>query len=85
MGLFNIKHNKSLNDETYNVIQSISKAKTLYKNLIIQAHPDKHSENIDLATELTELVNINKFNYRELLDLEKRIKNELTNNHTIGT
>lgn len=77
MVFFKTKHNTNLNDETYNVIQSISKAKHLYKNLIIQAHPDKHPSNIDFATQLTELINANRFNYRELLKLEERIMKEL--------
>ena len=76
MGFFKIKMN-DLEDETFNVVQSISKSKVLYKKLIVQSHPDKHSENIALATELTRLININRYNYRELLILEKRIKNEL--------
>jgi len=68
---------KNLEDETFNVVQSISKAKVLYKKLITQSHPDRHPENVTLATELTRLVNINRYNYRELLMVEERIKKEL--------
>ncbi len=71
------KDRTDLNNETFNVVESISKAKDLYKSLIIRSHPDKHPRDTDLATELTRLVNANKFNYRELLNIEKRIVKEL--------
>ena len=77
MSFFSQNNSKNLNNETFNVVQSISKAKILYKNLIIKAHPDKNLEKINLATELTRLINLNKFNYRELLLLEERINLEL--------
>jgi hypothetical protein len=77
MGIFKSKNSNNLNDEIFNVVQSISKAKVLYKNLILQSHPDKHPENIALATELAYLININRYNYRELLLLEERVKTEL--------
>jgi len=77
MRLFYTKDRQNLNDETFNIVQSISKAKNLFKILISKVHPDKHPENVHLATELTSLVNNNKFNYRELLKLEERIKTEL--------
>ena len=76
MKFFKTKSN-DLTDETFNVVQSVSKAKVLYKKLIIQSHPDKHPENFVLATELACLVNENKYNYRELLLLKERIEKEL--------
>jgi len=76
MGFFKIKTN-NIKDETFNVVQSISKSKVLYKKLIVQSHPDKHPQNLILATELTRLLNMNRYNYRELLVLEERVKNEL--------
>lgn len=69
------KLNKDLNDETFNIVESIVKSKNLYKKLIVLTHPDKHPQNINLATELSELVNKNRYNYRELLKLEKIITN----------
>ena len=75
MKLFNRK--KDLSEETYNVVQSISEAKQLYKNLVSMCHPDKHPQKIAIATELTQLINRNRYNYRELLHLKERVKNEL--------
>ena len=34
--------NHSTSDEAYNIVESMAKAKPLYKELIKQAHPDKH-------------------------------------------
>ena len=45
--------NHSTNDEACNVVESMAKAKPLYKELIKQAHPDKHPNNKDAAEELT--------------------------------
>ena len=44
-------------DESLNVVASIGKAKSLYKELIVKAHPDKHPNQLELATTLTELIN----------------------------
>jgi len=71
------KEQPMLSDETFNVVVSIAKAKTLYKELIFLAHPDKHQTKIVIATELTSLITRNKFNYRELLMLKERVKKEL--------
>lgn len=64
-------------EEAFNVVESIAKAKGLHKKLILLSHPDKYPNKIELATKLSELVNANRYNYRELLKLEERIKNEL--------
>lgn len=74
--LFNKKENKSVK-ESINVVESIGKAKSLYKDLIIKAHPDKHPNHSELATTLTELINKNRYNYSELLKIKKRIETEL--------
>lgn len=71
------RHKNTLEDEAFNVVQSISKAKKLYKRLIVKAHPDRHPMNIELATELTQHIDSNRFNYRELLDIECRVEQEL--------
>ena len=63
--------------ESVNVVESIASAKALHKELIRKAHPDKNPMKIDLAQELSELININRFNYRELLKLKERVENEL--------
>lgn len=85
MGFFNLSNRKQLQDETFNVVQSISKGKLLYKQLIMRAHPDKNPENVELATELTHSINSNRFNYRELLELQERIKTELETKATLDT
>lgn len=64
-------------NEELNVINSIAKAKKLYKELIIKAHPDKHPNNMELAQSLTEEINNNRYNYNELLKLKEIIEKDL--------
>ena len=71
------KRKKVKIDEGLNVVDGISKAKKLYKELILKSHPDKHPEKEELAKEFTEQINNNRYNYRELLKLKERIDNEL--------
>ena len=69
--------NHSTDDEAYNVVESMAKAKHLYKELIKQAHPDKHPNNKDVAEELTTMINSNRFNYRELLMTQHLVNDKL--------
>ena len=55
----------------------MAKAKQLYKELIKQAHPDKHPNNKDIAEELTAMINNNRFNYRELLKIKDLVNDKL--------
>ena len=71
------KYSKEAISESMNVVESIAGAKTLHKELIRMAHPDKNPTKIELAQELSELINVNRFNYRELLKLKARVENEL--------
>lgn len=71
------KNRKDAIKESVNVVESIANAKVLHKELIRKAHPDKNSEKVELAQELSELINLNRFNYRELLKLKERIEKEL--------
>ena len=64
-------------DEIINVVASIGKARALYKDLIIKAHPDRNPNKVEIATEITDHLNNNRFNYRELLKLKSRIETEL--------
>lgn len=64
--------------EGFSVVTSIAKAKPLYKELILKAHPDRNADKHELAIELTELINNAKYNYEELLNLKKRVINELS-------
>lgn len=68
---------KTLKHEEMNVVNSIAKAKKLYKELILMAHPDKHKDNVELAQSLTEKINNYRYNYDELLKLKEIIENEL--------
>ena len=63
--------------ESVNIVESIATAKSLHKELIRIAHPDKNPQKVDLAQELTELINNNRYNYRELLRLKERVEKEL--------
>ena len=58
------KRKKVKIDEGLNVVDGISKAKKLYKELILKSHPDKHPEKEELAKEFTEQINNNRYNYR---------------------
>ena len=68
---------KTSKHEEMNVVNSIAKAKKLYKELILMAHPAKHKDNAELAQSLTEKINNNRYNYDELLKLKEIIENEL--------
>ena len=52
--------NHSTSDEAYNIVESMAKAKPLYKELIKQAHPDKHPNNKDVAEELTAITTVQR-------------------------
>ena len=67
--LISRKNRKAAMQESVNVVESIASAKALHKELIRKAHPDKNPMKIDLAQELSALININRLNYRELLKL----------------
>lgn len=64
-------------EDCNNVVNSIAKAKSLHKRLIVLSHPDKNLNKIELATKISESINENRYNYKELLKLEQQIKNEL--------
>lgn len=64
-------------EDCNNIVQSMARCKQLYKTLSILAHPDKHPNKTELATEIMNEVNANRFNYSELLKLEKKIQEEL--------
>lgn len=71
------KNRKKAILESANVVESIASAKALHKELIRKSHPDKNPMKVELAHELSELININRYNYHELLKLKERIENEL--------
>lgn len=63
--------------QSINVVDSIVKAKSLYKELVLRAHPDRNVEKRDIAEELTKLLTANKFNYKELKKIEVLIDEKL--------
>lgn len=68
---------RSKTNESINIVNSIAKAKKLHKELILYAHPDRHPNNQELATRLSEQINENRFNYSELLKLQDIVNNKL--------
>lgn len=60
-----------------NIVASMAKCKVLHRHLVILAHPDRHPNNRELAEELTQLLNRERYNYYELLKLKVRIESEL--------
>lgn len=65
------------NSEILNVVQSIGSSKALFKKLILLSHPDNNPNNIDKATEISSLVIQNKYNLKELKQLEVLINEQL--------
>ena len=67
------KRKKEKIDEGLNVVAGISKAKALYKELIITAHPDRHPEEVEIYQEITDRITANRYNYNELLKIKQEI------------
>lgn len=68
----NIKH-----DESSNVVNGITKARSLYKELIQKTHPDLHKEQKEIAEELSQRINENKYNYDVLILIKQEIEEKL--------
>ena len=64
-------------DQSTNVVDSIVKARKLYKELCIKTHPDKHPEQQVIAEELMKKVVANRYDYNGLLQLHAEIKEKL--------
>ena len=75
--LLSLYYRKDRYNESNNIVTSLAKAKPLYKELIRKSHPDKNPHKRELANELTELINNNRYNYQELMKLKERINKEL--------
>ena len=71
------RRRKVVRDDCNNIVRSMARCKKLHKKLAILAHPDKHPDKTDIATRLMNEINTNRFNYSELIKLEKRIQDEL--------
>lgn len=60
-----------------NIVQPMSKAKVLYRELVKLTHPDRNPQKRELAEELTQQVNQARFDYHKLLVLQKQIEEQL--------
>lgn len=69
------KHIKK--DESANVVDSMVKARRLYKQLSVAAHPDKHPDKTDIAEDLMQRITANRHNYSELLRLKDEVDEKL--------
>lgn len=73
-----IRFSKTIkSDESVNVVDSIVKARALYKTLSIKAHPDKNPKNRELAESLMAQITKNHLNYTELLRLQREVQEKL--------
>lgn len=64
-------------DESANVVDSMVKARKLYKELSLAVHPDRHPDRRKTTESLMRRVTANKHNYSELLKLKTEIKENL--------
>jgi DnaJ-domain-containing protein 1 len=66
---------------TKNIVDSISKSKSLYKELITSVHPDKFQEieQKNKATELASRITKSKKNYNDLVELKIEVSEFLKN------
>ena len=64
-------------DESFNVVDSMVKARRLYKELSLVAHPDKNPTRKDIAEDLMRQVTANKHNYSALVSLKAEIEEKL--------
>lgn len=67
------KGKKERISEGINVVSGISRAKSLYKELIILAHPDRHLNEEKHYQELTDRINANRYNYNELVKIKEEL------------
>ncbi len=64
-------------NESKNVVVGMVKAKTLYKDLVVMAHPDKHPDKRAIAEDITSRLTCCKYNYAKLLKLRDEIEKKL--------
>ena len=64
-------------DESVNVVDSMAKARQLYKVLSLKTHPDRNPDKREIAEDLMKKLVANKLNYAGLLALEQEIKEKL--------
>ena len=64
-------------DQSTNVVDSMVRARKLYKELCIKTHPDKHRVQQAIAEDLMKKVVANRFDYNGLLQVQTEIKERL--------
>ena len=64
-------------DESANVVDSMVKARKLYKELSLAVHPDRHPDRRETSENLMRRVTANRHNYSELLKLKTEIEENL--------
>lgn len=64
-------------DESTNVVDGIVRARKLYKELCVLAHPDKHPLNQNTAQDLMQRITENRHNYAALLSIKTEIAEKL--------
>lgn len=64
-------------DQSKNVVDGMVKARKLYKELCLKAHPDKHINKKEIAEELMKRLVENRFNYEELKAIQSEIREKL--------
>ncbi len=64
-------------EECLNVVNGMAKAKILYKELCILAHPDKHPGKEAIAEDIIKKITSNKNNYSALIALKKDVYDKL--------
>lgn len=64
-------------DESANIVDSMVRARSLYKELCAIAHPDCNIENRDTAEKLMKQIVANKHNYSALIALKDEVKEKL--------
>lgn len=73
-----LRFRKQVNkNECLNVVNGIAKAKTLYKELCVLAHPDKHPGKETIAEEIIQRVTANKHNHSALVEIKKEVYEKL--------
>ena len=60
-------------DQSRNVVEGMVKARKLYKELSVSAHPDKHPDDSEWATDVMNRIVANRHNYSALVELREEI------------
>ena len=80
LSFFNrLRFRRHTKDESANVVDSIVKARKLYKELSVIAHPDRNPKQADIAEELMKRIVENRSNYAALVKLKMEVNEKLLN------